>query len=308
MYNLHEAYLDVYESRKNMPGELRPTVIPRSREQNIGKFDDWKHQTPETWEGKTAEEKAASRLKSRASAVVQTQRRQDREVGIRKEELDIILNYLLDEGYVDTEQAAEKIMLVMSENWIYDILNESNSAENEEKERTRNNSTQLSRLRREIRQLGAQGKPVPDELQQQATKLAKEVRLASQAAAALNKDKPRPRTVPGLGDTPQTPSTGPRAPRQRRSDETTPETQQANSILGSSVERGATHVIRTSDGKTMRVALNSTRRPIQIRTDATKSEIRSGTSRPIDRPEVGRDLGPEKSAENAPTSFRRKPR
>lgn len=129
MYNLHEAYLDVYESRKNMPGELRPTVMPRSREQNIGKFDDWKHQTPETWEGKTAEEKAASRLRSRASAVVQTQRRQDREVGIRKEELDIILNYLLDEGYVDTEQAAEKIMLVMSENWIYDILNESNSAE-----------------------------------------------------------------------------------------------------------------------------------------------------------------------------------
>jgi len=129
MYNLHEAYFDVYESRKSMPGELRPTFMPKSREQNIGKFDDWKHQTPETWEGKTAEEKAASRLRARASAVVQTQRRQDREVGIRREELDIILDYLLDEGYVDTEQAAEKIMLVMSEEWIDDILNESDSAE-----------------------------------------------------------------------------------------------------------------------------------------------------------------------------------
>lgn len=290
MYNLHEAYLDVYEEddKRRAPKELLDRL----------------NNSREGWMAQDGPNRPAYEARQRLLTKAWERKNQTEEVDI----YDIILSYLLDEGYADTEQAAEKIMLVMSEEWVNNILNESDSAENEEKERTRNNSTQLSRLRREIRQLGAQGKPVPMELRKREAELGRQVRLASNAAAALNKDKPKPRTVPGLGDTPQTPSTGSRAPRQRRSDETTPETQQANSILGSSVERGATHVIRTSDGKTMRVALNSTRPPIQIRTDATRSERRSGTSRPIDRPEVGRDLGPEKSAENAPTSFRRKPR
>jgi hypothetical protein len=35
---------------------------------------------------------------------------------------DIILSHLLDEGYADTEQAAEAIMVNMSEDWREDII------------------------------------------------------------------------------------------------------------------------------------------------------------------------------------------
>jgi len=44
---------------------------------------------------------------------------------IRKEEVDlydIILSHLLDEGYADTEQAAEAIMVNMSEDWRESIV------------------------------------------------------------------------------------------------------------------------------------------------------------------------------------------
>jgi hypothetical protein len=36
---------------------------------------------------------------------------------------DIILSHLLDEGYADTQEAAEVIMVNMSERWVYDIAN-----------------------------------------------------------------------------------------------------------------------------------------------------------------------------------------
>ena len=44
---------------------------------------------------------------------------------VRKEEVDlydIILSHLLDEGYADTEQAAEAIMMNMSEEWMGSII------------------------------------------------------------------------------------------------------------------------------------------------------------------------------------------
>ena len=45
--------------------------------------------------------------------------------GVKKEEFDlydIILSHLLDEGYADTEQAAEAIMVNMSEEWMGSII------------------------------------------------------------------------------------------------------------------------------------------------------------------------------------------
>jgi hypothetical protein len=44
---------------------------------------------------------------------------------VRKEEIDlydIILSHLLDEGYADTQEAAEAIMVNMSEDWREDIM------------------------------------------------------------------------------------------------------------------------------------------------------------------------------------------
>ena len=40
---------------------------------------------------------------------------------------DIILSHLIDEGYADTQEAAERIMVNMSENWREDIMEKENS-------------------------------------------------------------------------------------------------------------------------------------------------------------------------------------
>ncbi len=54
--------------------------------------------------------------------------------GFRKEEIDLydtVFSHLLDEGYADTEAAAETIMEYMSEEWVDSIIEEKN--ENEKK-------------------------------------------------------------------------------------------------------------------------------------------------------------------------------
>ena len=64
------------------PQSPRPTKLPKSRERNIGKHDDWKD-NPNRDFGERPEK--GKKLKSRASAVVQSQRRTDKEVGVREE-------------------------------------------------------------------------------------------------------------------------------------------------------------------------------------------------------------------------------
>lgn len=66
-------------------------------------------------------------LAQRARRVVGTRRREDRETGVTNEQVDIydiILSHLLDEGYASTEEAADKIILNMSESWFVEILDE----------------------------------------------------------------------------------------------------------------------------------------------------------------------------------------
>lgn len=56
--------------------------------------------------------------------------------GLRKEEIDLydtIFSHLLDEGYADSEPAAEAIIEYMSEEWIDSIIEEKNENENEKK-------------------------------------------------------------------------------------------------------------------------------------------------------------------------------
>lgn len=135
---LKEIYLNIYETDINpgYDGTLRtstfrmkrrrstsnkPTFKPRSRERDIGRHNDWKDK-PLEW-GKRPE--AGQKLKRRLGAVVSTRRREDKEVGIRKEDVyDIILSHLLDEGYAETKEFAERIMVNMSEAWREEILDE----------------------------------------------------------------------------------------------------------------------------------------------------------------------------------------
>ena len=67
------------------PQSPKATKLPRSRERNVGRHDDWKDK-PTEWGERPA---AGKKLKSRASAVVQSQHRQDIETGVRKEEAQL---------------------------------------------------------------------------------------------------------------------------------------------------------------------------------------------------------------------------
>lgn len=58
----------------------------------------------------------------------------NRERGTQREEYDlydIILSHLLDEGYAETPESAEAIMVNMSEEWREEIIDEANKAERE---------------------------------------------------------------------------------------------------------------------------------------------------------------------------------
>jgi hypothetical protein len=63
------------------PQSPKPTKLPRSREANVGKHDDWKDKPSTEWDDRP---KKGKKLRSRASAVVGTQKRQDIETGVRK--------------------------------------------------------------------------------------------------------------------------------------------------------------------------------------------------------------------------------
>jgi len=65
-------------------GAPKPTRLPKSRERDIGKHDDWKDKHPDTRDWGDRPE-AGKKLKRRLNAVVGTQRRQDKETAIRKD-------------------------------------------------------------------------------------------------------------------------------------------------------------------------------------------------------------------------------
>ena len=67
---------------KSKPQSPTPTKLPLTRERNIGKHDDWKDKPSTEWNDTPP---AAKKLKSRANAVVGTQRRQDKETGVTEE-------------------------------------------------------------------------------------------------------------------------------------------------------------------------------------------------------------------------------
>ena len=69
----------------SQPQSPKATKLPKSRERNVGKHDDWKDK-PTEWGERPA---AGKKLRSRASAVVGTQQRQDVETGVRKEETEL---------------------------------------------------------------------------------------------------------------------------------------------------------------------------------------------------------------------------
>ena len=111
------------EVKAKNKGSVRSTVLPKSRERDIGRHDDWKDPHPDTQDF-GQDSPAKQKLKRRMIAVIGTRRREDKEAGLRKEDSEFILSYLLDNGYASDEHSAKNIMEAMSEQWIHFILDE----------------------------------------------------------------------------------------------------------------------------------------------------------------------------------------
>jgi hypothetical protein len=86
LVNMSEDWRGSIAEKFSAPDSSKPqspksTNLPRSREANIGPHDDWKDKPSTEWNDRP---KKGKKLRSRASAVVGTQRRQDKETGVRK--------------------------------------------------------------------------------------------------------------------------------------------------------------------------------------------------------------------------------
>jgi len=190
-----------------------------------------------------------------------------------------IAEYLVENGFANDMVSALKILHVASDDWYDELLDEALSP----KEKARRRAA--SQQRRQM--LG-----IPQTNVDQSAEIRARI---------------RERQPSGLGGRAQTPTSGERGVRDPRLGET-PQQRRANAAatkMVGSVEKGATVIRRNADGSTTRVAANFTGEPINVRSDATRRERRSGASRPTARPEVGR-WSPDREAENAPETFRRK--
>jgi len=161
-----EGYVDSYESAECLLESLdddkfedlceratRPTRFPKSRERDIG-HDDWKDSDPDNrdWDERP---EGAKKLKRRLNAVVGTQKRQDIETGVRKEELNdkvIVAHYLFDEGYADSLNGAEVMAENISGQWANQILDEEYEDLTPEKEKKVKN--RVGELARDIQVQG----------------------------------------------------------------------------------------------------------------------------------------------------------
>jgi hypothetical protein len=129
---LQEAYSQVYdEGYKSFPhGKVeakakRLGADSRTNEPLTGKSDS-EVDSILARKKKSGERATSLNLASRTAHSYLPQKKAERNK-TQKEQVDlydIILSHLLDEGYADTEQAAEAIMVNMSEEWKQSILSE----------------------------------------------------------------------------------------------------------------------------------------------------------------------------------------
>jgi len=103
--SLQEAYMEVIENQQLDEAQVPDT---QKRADRIMKQSVKLHTT--------AVEKGQQRAKER------DQEAERQEFNVKEDIYDIILSHLLDEGYAETPEAAEAIMLNMSEEWRQSII------------------------------------------------------------------------------------------------------------------------------------------------------------------------------------------
>ena len=103
---------------RTKPQSSKPTKLPKGREKNIGKHDDWS-ENPNRDFGERSE--GGKKLRSRAVAVVGTQKRQDKETGVREEveigeelhpnvkKIDAISKQRVQQKAADAQRARERM-------------------------------------------------------------------------------------------------------------------------------------------------------------------------------------------------------
>ena len=114
--SLQEAYLEVVENQQLDEGyKPLPTDKIKKKASRLAK-DTLRDTGTALNPFKSASERSAA-----TSNIAKRQKRVDKMVGVLKKEevdiYDIILSHLLDEGYADTVESAEGIMVNMSEEW-----------------------------------------------------------------------------------------------------------------------------------------------------------------------------------------------
>jgi len=120
--NLQEAYLNVYEQDEILDESGKNDARIRG---NIRSFGS-NYTPPRDW--------VQSANRGQGAVLNAKQKEKQRRKGLAKGAMgkaeveesydlyDIILSHLIDEGYADTEEAAERIMVNMSENWRESIV------------------------------------------------------------------------------------------------------------------------------------------------------------------------------------------
>jgi hypothetical protein len=128
--SLQEAYLDVVmnEGKVNIDDKLSSGKTPRQKMKTKASNLDMDANiaggvaSSPSWRTSRAIRLGAKEqegsLKKRAKKIREVERTQREQVDL----YDIILSHLLDEGYAETQEAAEAIMVNMSEDWREDIM------------------------------------------------------------------------------------------------------------------------------------------------------------------------------------------
>ena len=121
--NLQEAYLDVYEQEE--PKESYDQQLDELSDRKVRAVSNVRQKNVDKAFDNLGDSRVSSQNLAGSISKLQKNKRLSAKRDKRNEEVDlydIILSHLLDEGYADTEQAAEAIMVNMSEEWRESIV------------------------------------------------------------------------------------------------------------------------------------------------------------------------------------------
>jgi hypothetical protein len=110
--NLQEAYNQVYELDEISNAKV--AAVSKARQKNVNKAFD------ELDDSRVSSQNLATAISNQQKNQRLSDKRDKRNEAV--DLYDIILSHLLDEGYADTQEAAEAIMVNMSEDWRESIV------------------------------------------------------------------------------------------------------------------------------------------------------------------------------------------